>query len=148
MGIVSLPDEKCFGDEDQPLSDGWWFWQQAAACTHEIPPEGTIHASLCWGVHPVHRTETAAGLQPVHDDRLISAALVAELNQLLREGKVALGVARSEVIPRGTRSPGVSTHPPSLRILCLKPRPAGCSRESQIGHLRLLRLLPQAPADH
>jgi len=29
-----------------PLSDAWWFWQQAAARSYEIPPDGTIDTDL------------------------------------------------------------------------------------------------------
>jgi len=36
---------------------------------------------------------------PVHDDRLLSAALVAEFDRLLRERKVLLGDAKSAVLP-------------------------------------------------
>ena len=32
-----------------PLSDAWWFFQQASACAYEIPPEGTIDHDLRWG---------------------------------------------------------------------------------------------------
>ena len=47
---------------------------------------------------PAHRTETPAGPVPTHDDRLLSAALIAELDRLLSEGRLPLGHARSEVI--------------------------------------------------
>jgi hypothetical protein len=84
-----------------PLSDEWWFYQQAAACSYEVPPEGTLDANLRWGVPASHRTQTPVGPQPTHDDRLISAALVAEVDRLIREGKLLLGSARSEVIATG-----------------------------------------------
>ncbi|HNS52986.1 MAG TPA: hypothetical protein PKO09_17635 [Anaerolineae bacterium] len=90
-----------------PLSDSWWFFQQATACAYEIPPEGTLDANLRWGVPASHRTETPAGPQPTHDDRLLSAALIAELDRLTREGRVALGLARSAVIP----APDPLAHP-------------------------------------
>lgn len=38
----------------------------------------------------------------VHDDLLISAALCAELDALYRVGKIALGLANSEVVPDAT----------------------------------------------
>lgn len=81
-----------------PLSDEWWFFRQAAACSYEVPAEGTLDANLRWGVAAAHRTDTPAGPEPTHDDRLISAAVVAELDRLLREGNLLLGSARSEVI--------------------------------------------------
>ena len=90
-----------------PLSDAWWFFQQAAACAYEIPPEGTIDHDLRWGVHLAHRTQTPAGPQPTHDDRLLSAALIGHLDTLLRVGDLSLGLARSAVIP----APDPLAHP-------------------------------------
>ena len=83
----------------RPWSDSWWFFRQASACSYEIPPEGTLDANLRWGVPASHRTETPLGPQPTHDDRLLSAALIAHLDTLLRAGDLALGLARSAVIP-------------------------------------------------
>jgi hypothetical protein len=34
------------GDQDQPLSDGWWFWRQAQACTYHLPPDGRFERDL------------------------------------------------------------------------------------------------------
>ncbi|HSR15105.1 MAG TPA: hypothetical protein VLL51_05105, partial [Gemmatimonadales bacterium] len=82
------------------LTDAAWFWHQVRACTYEVPPDGRFDRDLRWGVHPAHRTDTATGPQPTHDDRLISAALVAELDRLLRTGAVILGTAESAVIPQ------------------------------------------------
>jgi hypothetical protein len=81
-----------------PLTDGAWFWHQVRACTYEVPPDGRFDRDLRWGVHPAHRTDTSTGPQPTHDDRLISAALVAEMDRLLRTGAVVLGTAESAVI--------------------------------------------------
>ena len=36
---------------------------------------------------------------PTHDDPLLSAALIAHLDTLIRKGKLLLGSARSEVLP-------------------------------------------------
>jgi len=41
---------------------------------------------------------TPTGRKPVHDDRLVSAALVAEVDRLIREGKIKMGRAESAVI--------------------------------------------------
>ena len=87
------------GDDDQPGSDGWWFWRQVAACHYELPPEGRFDTHLRWEVPPAHRTDVPGlGPQPTHDDRLLSAALVAELDRLLRKGAIILGTAESVVI--------------------------------------------------
>ena len=48
---------------------------------------------------PRHCTPTPAGSQPTHDDRLLSAALIAGFDRLLRAGSLSLGLARSAVIP-------------------------------------------------
>ncbi len=87
------------GDEEEPGSDGWWFWKQASACAYQVPPEGRFDHDLRWEVPPTHRTDVPGGrLQPTHDDRLLSAALVAELDRLLRKGHIILGTAESAVI--------------------------------------------------
>lgn len=87
------------GDEDEPGSDGWWFWSQVAACTYELPPEGRFDRDLRWSVPDNHKTPVP-GSQPqlTHDDRLISAALVAEADRLIREGKIVVGVAGSGIV--------------------------------------------------
>ena len=84
-------------DADQPLSDGWWFWRQLAACSYDLPPEGQFDKHLKWGVPPAHKTDTPAGSQRTHDDRLISLALVAELDRLYRTGKLSMGTGKSAV---------------------------------------------------
>ena len=86
------------GDEDQPGSDGWWFWQQVGACTYELPPGGRYDKHLRWFVPASHRTLTPGGSEPTHDDRLVSAALVAELDRLYRTGRLTLGTGASEMI--------------------------------------------------
>jgi hypothetical protein len=100
--LVSLVETGRFrywaGDSTEPLSDGWWFWQQVAACGYEMPPDGQFDRDLRWGVPASHRTLTPAGPQPTHDDRLLSAALVAELDRLYRAGKLVLGMGESDVI--------------------------------------------------
>jgi hypothetical protein len=85
-------------DEDIPETDGWWFYRQAEACTYDLPPEGHFERDLRWGVPETHKTPTTGGMEPTHDDRLISAALVAHLDRLLREYTIALGRADSLII--------------------------------------------------
>ena len=87
------------GDEDEPGSDGWWFWHQVAACSYELPPEGRFDRDLRWSVPANHKTALpGGGSHLTHDDRLLSAALVAEADRLIREGKIVVGVAGSAVI--------------------------------------------------
>ncbi|MGD9316313.1 MAG: hypothetical protein PVG56_05740 [Anaerolineae bacterium] len=81
------------------LSDAAWFWAQVRACGYEIPPDGRFDVDLRWGVPTSHKTDTPQGLRLTHDDRLLSAALVAELDRLLRTGDIVLGTAESATIP-------------------------------------------------
>lgn len=85
-------------DGDLPLSDGWWFWQQCMHCTYELPPGGAPERALSWGVPAAATVPTPAGPQPVHDDRLVSAMLVAQVDELVQQGKVNVGVGRSVVV--------------------------------------------------
>lgn len=84
-------------DADDPLSDGWWFWKQAAACSYDLPPDGQFDKALKWGVPANHKTDTPTGRQLTHDDRLISFALIAHLDRLYLEGKLTMGLGLSEV---------------------------------------------------
>ena len=86
-------------DADQVGSDGWWFWQQAAYCLYELPPGGLLQRDLRWSVPASARVSTPSGSQPVHDDRLLSATLIAELDRLIKEGKLLFGSAESAVTP-------------------------------------------------
>jgi hypothetical protein len=85
--------------EDSPLSDAWWFFEQVKACAYELPPNGQFDRDLRWGVPAGHRTETPAGPAPTHDDRLISAALIAELDRRYRAGQIRLARALSAIVP-------------------------------------------------
>jgi len=86
------------GDEDEPLSDGWWFWQQVAACGYSLPGQGRFDHDLRWGVPAGARITTPRGTEPIHDDRLLSAALVAELERRRREGALLFGASVSRVV--------------------------------------------------
>jgi hypothetical protein len=86
------------GDQEQPLSDGWWFWQQVGACTYELPDTGRFDKDLRWQVPASAKVDTPDGPQFIHDDRLLSAALIAELDRLIRCGAVIAGRAESVVI--------------------------------------------------
>ena len=87
------------GDEDEPLSDGWWFWQQVIACGYSLPGAGRFDHDLRWGVPAAARITTPRGAEPIHDDRLLSAALVAELEQRRRDGALLFGASASRIIP-------------------------------------------------
>lgn len=86
-------------DTDLALSDGWWYWQQAAACGYDLPPGGQFDKALQWGVPNNHKTNTPTGDVLTHDDRLISSALIALADELIRAGKLTTGTGKSATIP-------------------------------------------------
>lgn len=86
------------GDAQQPLSDGWWFFVQAEACTYQLPEGGRFERDLRWGVPEGALVDTPAGRQAIHDDRLLSAALVAVYDDLYRQGRLQLSRGASAVI--------------------------------------------------
>ena len=86
------------GDEGQEGSDGFWFWTQAARCTYDLPAGGSFERDLRWYVPDSARISTPTGMEPIHDDRLISAALIAEADRLIQIGNLGLGHAKSAVI--------------------------------------------------
>ena len=86
-------------DAEEEWSDGWWFWTQAAHCTYDLPPGARFDHDLRWYVPATARISTPTGNQPIHDDRLISAALIAEADRLISQGKINLGQAISTIIP-------------------------------------------------
>ena len=85
-------------DADDILSDGWWFWQQAAACAYELPPDGRFDTHLRWFVPATHKTNTPNGNLPTHDDRLLSAALITQADELIASGELQTGQGISAVI--------------------------------------------------
>jgi hypothetical protein len=89
------------GDEEAPLSDGWWFRQQAAACAYSLAGGGRFDRDLRWGVPAAARVVTPRGAELIHDDRLLSAALVAELERQRANGKLLLGASASRVVAPG-----------------------------------------------
>ena len=86
------------GDEDESLSDGWWFWRQAEACAYTLGPGGRFDHDLRWSVPASARADTPLGPLPVHDDRLLSAALVAEVERRRAAGRLSLGASLSRVV--------------------------------------------------
>ncbi len=87
------------GDEEETLSAGWHFWKQVENCTYQIDPRTTIDVGMTWSVPDGVSVSTPAGRQPIHDDRLISAALIAHADYLIAAGDLQLGAASSTVIP-------------------------------------------------
>lgn len=81
LALVETGRFRYWGDDAADvLSDGWWFWQQVEHCTYEIQPGQTFEKHLRWFVPASATVDTPAGAQPVHDDRLISAALIAHFD--------------------------------------------------------------------
>ena len=85
-------------DEDDIGSDGWWFWKQTAACRYEIPPDGRYERDLRWFVPASHITDINGDMQQTHDDRLLSAALIAVADDLYKNGIISLSQAKSAII--------------------------------------------------
>ena len=85
--------------EEAAYDDSWWFQQQAAACTYTLAGRGRFDHDLRWGVPSGARVATPAGTEPLHDDRLLSAALVAELDRRRQQGGLLLGASASRVVP-------------------------------------------------
>ena len=79
--------------------DAAWFFIQAAACGYTIKQGDDITSGMSWSVPPTHKTETPQGNVPTHDDRLLSAALIAHADELILSGLILLGTAVSAVIP-------------------------------------------------
>jgi hypothetical protein len=86
------------GEADQPLSDDWWFFNQARYCQYYLPAEGQFDRDLRWGVPDSYKIDSPEGRVLLHDDRLISAALVAVFDDLIKKGAVRLGRAVSAII--------------------------------------------------
>ena len=99
LTLIETGRFKWWAGDEEPLSAGWWYWQQVTNCSYEIDPRTTIDTGMTWGVPDGATISTPAGRQAIHDDRLISAALVAHVDALLQAGDLALGAAVSAIIP-------------------------------------------------
>jgi len=87
-------------DLDQEGTDAWWFFTQAEHCGYELAEGLPIERGLKWGVSSTATAILSDGSSHlVHDDRLLSAALVAELDRLMRAGEVFVTTGESAVIP-------------------------------------------------
>jgi len=99
LSLIETGRFSYWSGDDDPLADGWWFFTQAQACAYSLPADGVMERDLRWGVSEGARIDTPAGSQLIHDDRLISAALVAVYDRLWRKGRLHLGRAASAIIP-------------------------------------------------
>jgi hypothetical protein len=83
----------------EPGSACWWFFQQADQCGYELPEGRTIEKGLQWGVSNSAKTELPDGrTRLTHDDQLLSAALCAEADRLIREEIIELFVPTKSII--------------------------------------------------
>lgn len=89
---------KWWNDEQEPLSDSWWFFTQARHCTYYVPEGGRLEVSMKWSVPDGSKIDTPIGLKPVHDDRLFSAALIAVADELHSEGKLKAGIGKAAIV--------------------------------------------------
>jgi hypothetical protein len=95
------------GSMEEELSDFWWFFTQCEHCGYELAEGVPIERGLRWGVKPSAKVITSTGESfLVHDDRLLSPALVAEVDRLVREGKLFLTTGESAVIRREDEDDG------------------------------------------
>ena len=82
-----------------PSLDAWWFFEQCRFCTYQLAEGQPIERGLRWGVPATARTTAPDGSTvPVHDDRLLSAALLAELERARGSGEIFLSAGASAVI--------------------------------------------------
>jgi hypothetical protein len=107
LSLVETGRFKYFRDgHDDEGADCWWFFVQCERCGYELAEGQPIERGLRWGVSPTVRVITQQGSELVHDDRLLSAALLAELDRLIREGQWFVATGESAVIraeERGSR---------------------------------------------
>lgn len=99
LSIIETGRFKYWSDDAHTeYSDGWWFFTQAAACTYDLPPGGQFDKHLRWSVPNTHKTHTPTGPTPTHDDRLLSAALVAAADDLILNNKLHTGTGQSAIV--------------------------------------------------
>ena len=81
-------------------SDEWFFFLQCEHCGYELAPGMPIERGLRWGVSESARVQIPGSgeMLLVHDDRLLSAALVAEGDRLVREGELFISTGAAAVI--------------------------------------------------
>ncbi len=100
LSVIETGRFRYFRDwTDGECSDEWYFFLQAEHCGYELAPGQPIERGLRWGVSPTARVTLSTGAALlVHDDRLLSAALIAEADRLYREGELFLSSGEAAVI--------------------------------------------------
>ena len=87
-----------YWQSEKLFDDSWWFRVQAENCSYYLPPNGVFDHDLQWAVPPSARVDAGAGRKPIHDDRLLSAALVSYFDILYNKGVLFLGEAVSQIV--------------------------------------------------
>jgi len=100
LAIVETGRFRYFAGGEDEGSDSWWFFEQCRACGYELAAGVPLERGLRWGVAPGAKIECRGETRPLHDDRLLSAALVAEVDRLYKAGELYLGSTHSAVICR------------------------------------------------
>lgn len=97
LSIIETGRFKYFAQQTE-FDDAWWFFQQAEHCTYDLPPTGVFEIDLKWYVPANRKVSTPTGMEFLHDDRLLSAALIAKADELIVDGAISVGSARSIVL--------------------------------------------------
>lgn len=100
LSLIETGRFKYFCDGQREGGDSWWFFTQAEHCGYELAEGAPIERGLRWSVEPSAKVTCNGEQVPVHDDRLLSAALIAEADRLNREGKLFFSTGVSTVIRR------------------------------------------------
>jgi len=102
LALVETGRFKYFAEELDG-SDAWWFFTQAEHCGYELAEGVAIERGLRWEVNPAAKIVVNGESVFVHDDRLLSAALIAEADRLHREGHLFFSTGQSAVIRQERR---------------------------------------------
>lgn len=98
LSVIETGRFKYFASQG-PEDDSWWFFRQCEGCSYLLPPGGRFERDLSWGVPDSAAIEVMGGrMVKLHDDRLVSAALVSVYDGLVFDGSVVVGRAVSAVI--------------------------------------------------
>jgi hypothetical protein len=101
LAVIETGRFRYFHDPKELDSDEYLFFLQCEYCGYELAEGLPIERGLRWGVPPTARYQIITGETVlVHDDRLLSAALVAEADRLYKEGELFLSTGESAVIRR------------------------------------------------
>ena len=104
LAMIETGRFKHYRDEDE---DAFWFFEQARFCSYQLAEGQPLERALKWSVPPTVRTTAPDGTsQPVHDDRLLSAALSAEADRAVRAGELFFSAGASTVITPSKKEEG------------------------------------------